>query len=231
MPCTALVDVTESPECGVRSAECGVSPISALRTAYSALFLLIVACASEKPAPPPAFDTASTAPDSFRVALTTTRGPVVIQVYRKWSPLGVDRFRQLVGRGLLDDNGFYRVVPKFVVQFGAMPDPKVNAHWDSLKFADEPRIEKNLRGTIAFAQDGKNSRAHQLFISLSDNAHLDRSGFVPIGRVVSGMEAVDSIFSGYREKPEYHLIATLGNDYLHRMFSKLDYIKTARIEP
>src|ERR1043165_7941704 len=138
MPCTALVEVAEPPECGVRSAECGDWPHSAFRTAHSALFLLIVACASEKPAPPPAFDTASTTPDSVRVVFTTTRGPVVIEAYRRWSTLGVDRFRQLVGRGLLDDNGFYRVVPKFVVQFGAIPDPKVNAHWASPPFAPRP---------------------------------------------------------------------------------------------
>jgi hypothetical protein len=43
------------------------------------------------------------------------------------------------------------------------------------------------------------------------------------------MGVVDSIFSGYREKPEYHLIASLGNTYLRRMFPKLDYVTTARI--
>jgi cyclophilin family peptidyl-prolyl cis-trans isomerase len=193
--------------------------------------LAAVGCAAgERKASPAAFDTTAAAPDSFRVTLETTRGPVVVDVHRAWAPLGAQRFHQLVGRGLLDDNGFYRVVPKFIVQFGAMPDPKVNAHWDSLKFADEPRVQKNERGTLAFAQDGKNSRTHQLFVNLSDNPHLDRDGFVPIGRVVSGMELIDSIYSGYREKPEYNLIATLGNNYLQRMFPKLDYVRTARLK-
>jgi peptidyl-prolyl cis-trans isomerase A (cyclophilin A) len=190
---------------------------------------LVAACVGAKKAGPVAFDTTAVAPDSFRVTLETTRGPVLVEVHRSWAPLGAQRFYQLVGRGLLDDNGFYRVVPKFIVQFGAIPDPKVNAHWDSLKFGDEPRVEKNTRGTLAFAQEGKNSRTHQLFINLSDNPHLDKDGFVPIGTVVSGMERVDSIYSGYREKPEYNLIARLGNNYLQRMFPKLDYIKSARL--
>src|SRR3954471_4475788 len=195
-----------------------------------ALILVALACGQAKQAAPVVFDTATVAPDSFRVTLETTRGPVMVEVHRDWAPLGAQRFYQLVGRGLLDDNGFYRVVPKFIVQFGAMPDPKVNARWDSLKIADEPRVAKNERGTLAFAQDGKNSRTHQLFVNLSDNAHLDRDGFVPIGRVVSGMEFVDSIYTGYREKPEYNLIATLGNNYLQRMFPKLDYVRTARLD-
>jgi peptidyl-prolyl cis-trans isomerase A (cyclophilin A) len=168
-------------------------------------------------------------PGSFQVTFETTRGTFVIEANRAWAPKGADRFYELVSAGLLDDNAFYRVVPKFIVQFGALPDPKVNARWDSLPIADDPRVEKNRRGTIAFAQEGPGSRTHQLFISLSDNAHLDRAGFVPIGRVVDGMGIVDSIFAGYREKPEYHLIATLGNEYLRRMFSKLDYIVTARL--
>src|SRR5439155_16844170 len=158
-----------------------------------------------------------------------TRGRFVVEAHHGWAPRGVDRFYELVSAGALDDNGFYRVVPKFIVQFGASGDPKVTAHWDSLRIADDPPAEKNRRGTIAFATEGAGTRTSQLFINLSDNAHLDRIGFVPIGRVVEGMDVVDSIYSGYREKPEYHLIATIGNGYLRRMFPKLDYVRTARV--
>ena len=169
------------------------------------------------------------APDSFRVVFETTRGAFVVEAHRAMAPVGVDRFYALTRAGFFDDNGFFRVVPGFVVQFGASGDPMTSAHWDSLHIADDPRIENNRRGTIAFAKDGPGSRATQLFINLADNTHLDRDGFAPFGRVVDGMGVVDSIYAGYREKPEYHLIATMGNAYLHRMFSKLDYIKTARI--
>jgi cyclophilin family peptidyl-prolyl cis-trans isomerase len=190
--------------------------------------LVALACGEQKTSAVPARPSGPT-PDSFRVAFTTTRGPFAVEAYRLWAPRGVDRFYELVSSGLLDDNAFFRVVPKFIVQFGAFGDPAINAHWDSLRIADDPPGERNRRGTLTFAQDGRDSRTHQLFVNLADNANLDGKGFVPIGRVVEGMDVVDSIYAMYRERPEYHLIATLGNPYLRRMFPRLDFITAARV--
>jgi hypothetical protein len=44
------------------------------------------------------------------------------------------------------------------------------------------------------------------------------------------MAVVDSIYSGYEDTPEQQFIMTLGNSYLTRMFPRLDYIRTARVE-
>ena len=54
-------------------------------------------------------------------------------------------------------------------------------------------------------------------------------GSRPFGRVVSGMAVVDSLYDDYGDAPQQQLISTLGNNYLLRMFPKLDYITTARI--
>src|SRR5262249_54646663 len=68
-----------------------------------AMTLLVVAC-SEKPKSGADTGTAQAkplvgpAPDSFRVAFTTTRGDFVVQVNRAWSPQGADRFYDLVGQ-------------------------------------------------------------------------------------------------------------------------------------
>ena len=43
---------------------------------------------------------------------------ISIQVNRKWSPKGADRFYQLIQDNYYNCNGFFRVVPNFVVQFG-----------------------------------------------------------------------------------------------------------------
>jgi cyclophilin family peptidyl-prolyl cis-trans isomerase len=188
--------------------------------------LLAEACGDT---PAPRQSAVGPAPDSFRVAFTTSRGTFVVEARRAWAPSGVDRFHELVGEGFFDDNRFYRVLPGFIAQFGANDDKKRNEQWEAKPIGDDPAREKNRRGTISFANVGPGTRTHQLFINLKDNASLDAQGFVPIGRVVEGMPVADSLYDDYGEIPKYHLIATLGNKYLARMFPKLDYITTARI--
>ncbi len=192
--------------------------------------LLIGALAACKGDPAPVMTVHAPAPDSFRVAFETSRGKFVVQVNRPWSPNGADRFYELVGEGFFDDTYFFRVLPDFIAQFGANNDTKWNERWAEKPIVDDSVRQSNKRGTLVFAMSGKDTRAHQLFINFSDNPQLDAQGFSPIGRVVDGMTVVDSLYSGYQESPSYHLIATLGNSYLRRMFPKLDLIKTARIE-
>lgn len=174
---------------------------------------------------------AGPAPDSFRVAFETSRGRFVVQAQRDWAPNGVDRFHQLVGEGFFDDNRFFRVLPGFIAQFGANGDPKRNERWDEKWVPADPPKQKNVRGTISFAQNSPDKRTHQLFVNLKDNASLDAEGFAPIGRVVEGMNVVDSLYDEYGNDPKYDLVARLGNKYLGRMFPRLDYIRTARVVP
>ena len=212
------------------------------RTPLAVFALLIAAC--DKPAPPPA-DTATPAPPAptaapaadaapatFRVRLETSKGPVVIQATRDWSPNGVDRFYQLVNDGYYDDVRFFRVVPPFVVQFGMHGDPARNSRWANNGLIDEPVKQPNRRGTVTFAKAGPNSRTTQLFINLQDNsAMLDQQGFAPFGEVVEGMSVLDRLYSGYADEPTGRQpeIAAEGNAFLNRTYPKLDFIKTARV--
>jgi peptidyl-prolyl cis-trans isomerase A (cyclophilin A) len=203
-----------------------------LRFAPRSLWLVIIvvlpsvtACGGE----PPHQIVTRPAPDSFQVAFQTSRGNFVVAVNKAWAPNGADRFYQLAASHFFDEQRFFRVLSGYIAQFGASGDPKVNELWEGKKIPDDPRREKNVRGTISFASDGPGSRTHQLFVNLKDNPKLDAQDFVPIGRVVEGMSMLDSLNDDYGESPKYHLIATLGNSYLRRMFPKLDYIKTARV--
>lgn len=192
--------------------------------------MLAIAC-KEKTAPVRSAPVGP-APDSFRVAFETTRGRFVVQVKRAWAPQGADRFYDLVAEHFFDDNAFFRVLPEYIAQFGVNNDRKINEAWEAKPVPDDKVLEKNVRGSLTFASDGPNSRTHQLFFNLKDNSkNLDGDGFAPIGQVVDGMPVVDSIYSGYGERVNYHLVATLGNSYLKRMFPKVDYIKTATIVP
>jgi peptidyl-prolyl cis-trans isomerase A (cyclophilin A) len=193
------------------------------------LALLSLVAAGCRDAPPARQAVAGPAPDSFRVAFATSRGTIVVEAHRAWAPRGVDRFYQLVNEGFFDENRFYRVLPGFIAQFGANDDRKRNEQWEATPLPDDSAREKNRRGTVSYAMLGPNSRTHQLFINLKDNAGLDADGFAPIGRVVEGMSVADSLYDDYGETPKYHLISTMGNKYLARMFPKLDYIRTATV--
>jgi peptidyl-prolyl cis-trans isomerase A (cyclophilin A) len=192
------------------------------------------ACSSGTPKSPPTTDTVAQAPprpDSFRVTFQTSRGPFVVQVTRAWAPFGADRFRELVQAHFFDDDRFFRVIPGFIAQFGINDKPKVNAQWDDKHIPDDSATHTNARGTLTFATEGPHGRSHQLFVNLANNARLDKDGFAPIGRVVQGMDVVDSLYSDYGDDPRQPMIQSLGNSYLTRMFPKLDYIKTATLTP
>jgi len=154
----------------------------------------------------------------------------VIEVTRKWSPVGADHFHEMVKSGFYNDCGFFRVLPGFMVQFGINGDPKVQAKRGKPTIKDDPVVESNKRGYVTYAKTGlPNSRSTQLFINFKDNKFLDNQGFSPFGKVVEGMKIVDSINSEYREGPNQGLIQRSGNEYLKEQFPKLDYIKKATI--
>jgi peptidyl-prolyl cis-trans isomerase A (cyclophilin A) len=111
----------------------------------------------------------------------------------------------------------------------------VARQWTDSTIADDPVVQSNERGMVSFASAGPNTRTTQLFINTGDNPRLDGMGFAPVGRVVSGMTAVDSLYSDYGEGapsgpgPDQALIAREGNAYLDREFPRLDAIRRARI--
>src|SRR5437879_10231333 len=121
-------------------------------------------------------------PDSFVVALTTSRGPVTVLVHKDWAPLGAERFYRLVQAGFFDGARFFRVVKGFVVQFGLPADPQLGRSWSSQLIPDDPVRHPNRRGTVTFASAGPNTRTTQLFVNLADNLRLDALGFAPIGQ-------------------------------------------------
>jgi peptidyl-prolyl cis-trans isomerase A (cyclophilin A) len=175
------------------------------------------------------------APDVYKVKFETSKGDFVVQVNKDWAPLGAERFFQLVQSGFYDKARFFRVLPRFMVQFGINADPKVSMLWQNLVIADDPVKQSNTRGKITFATRGPNTRTTQVFINYVNNARLDGAGFSPFGEVLSGMEVVDSLYSGYGETapkgngPRSELMQTQGNEYLEQNFPRLDYIKKATI--
>jgi peptidyl-prolyl cis-trans isomerase A (cyclophilin A) len=177
------------------------------------------------------------APAIYKVKFDTSKGTFVVEVHRDWAPNGADRFYNLVRNGFYDNDRFFRVISGFMVQFGINGDPKISAVWEDANIPDDPVKQSNQVGFITFATRGPNTRTTQVFINYADNRALDRQGFSPFGRVVSGMDVVSALYSDYGEGaprgagPDQQRIQKEGNTYLMRSFPKLDYIKKAAITP
>jgi peptidyl-prolyl cis-trans isomerase A (cyclophilin A) len=171
------------------------------------------------------------APEIYKVKLTTTKGDIIIEVTRAWAPLGADRFYNLVRGGFYKDAAFFRVLPRFVAQFGIPARPEVAAAWDHAYIIDDRVTQSNKRGTLTFATAGPNTRTTQIFINYGDNAGLDGQGFSPFGVVTDGMEIADKFFSGYGESPDQGRITAFGKAYLDKSFPNLDRIITAVVMP
>ena len=177
------------------------------------------------------------APARSTVRLDTSRGIVDIEVTRAWSPLGADRFIALVRHGYYDENRFFRVRPGRWIQWGINGDPAIAKAWRGRTLQDDPFVQTNVRGTIAFAFAVPNGRTTQIFINLGDNsATHDKEPFTPFGRVVTGMDVIDALNAEYGEGPggiragKQDAFFEGGNAWLLKQFPRLDYIKTATVK-
>ena len=177
-----------------------------------------------------------TAPETFQARFETSKGTFVVEAHRQWAPNGVDRFYNLVENGFFDDVRFFRVIAGFMAQFGINGDPQIQSAWREANIQDDPVVTGNTRGRVSFAQTSMpNSRSTQLFINFGDNSRLDGMGFAAIGEVISGMDVVDALYSGYGEGapggsgPSQGRIQEEGNAYLEAEFAELDYIERATI--
>ncbi len=176
------------------------------------------------------------APAWFKVRFETSKGDIVVQVHRRWAPLGSGRFYNLARHGYFDGCRFFRVINGFMAQFGIHGDPNVSRAWREQMIKDDPVTQSNTRGRITYAKSARpHSRTTQLFINTRDNQRLDADGFAPFGEVIEGMSVVDQLYSEYGEGaprgsgPDQQRLQQEGNTYLERSFPKLDHIIKATI--
>jgi cyclophilin family peptidyl-prolyl cis-trans isomerase len=139
--------------------------------------------------------------DNPRVALETSKGKIVLELYAGKAPQSVKNFLAYVDAGFYDDTIFHRVIPDFMIQGGGFTV-------EMKKKRTQPPIQneadngaRNERGTIAMARtQDPHSATAQFFINTKDNDFLNHKGKTPqgwgyavFGRVVEGMGAVDAI--------------------------------------
>jgi peptidyl-prolyl cis-trans isomerase B (cyclophilin B) len=131
----------------------------------------------------------------YAVTMTTSRGPIVIDLFTSDAPVTVNNFIFLARNGFYNGTTFHRVIPDFMVQGG---DPLgTGTGGPGYKFGDETRGNPNThgKGTLSMANSGPNTNGSQFFITHSPQPHLDGKHTV-FGQVRSGQEVVDQIKKG-----------------------------------
>jgi cyclophilin family peptidyl-prolyl cis-trans isomerase len=169
----------------------------------------------------------------------TTTGPIVMEMHREWSPNGYDKAVALFEKGYYDHTHFFRVVPKFLVQFGiTYSESQELKQFGRQTILDDPQLDPIIPfepGTISFAGSGPDSRSSQLFISYSHSTSLGTNLWeTPVGKVIDGMDHVNAFYS-YGDMPPWGKGPVqgkihAGRSYIDENFPLTDKFVTCSVE-
>ena len=149
------------------------------------------------------------------------------ELYPDIAPNTVKNFISLINKGFYDGLIFHRVISGFMIHGGCPdgtgmggPGYTIKGEFQSNGFASNDI--KHLRGVLSMARSMMpDSAGSQFFIMHQNAAHLDGQ-YAAFGKVIEGMEAVDSIATvdtDMRDKPlqpqviETVTVDTFGEEY------------------
>lgn len=136
-----------------------------------------------------------------QVKLETTKGDIVIELFKDKAPLSVANFLANVRKGHYDGTIFHRVINGFMVQGGGFDlNLKEKPTGKSIRNEADNNL-KNTLYTVAMARTSDpHSASAQFFINVRDNRFLDHRGkteegwgYAVFGEVVDGKRVVDEI--------------------------------------
>jgi len=132
-----------------------------------------------------------------KVKISTAKGDMIAELYDNETPITVNNFKELIGKGFYNGLNFHRVLPNFVIQ-GGCPNKRGDGG-PGYNIPCEVNAEKQFhdRGVLSMAHAGRNTGGSQFFIchSRDNTSHLDRN-HTCFGRVVEGLDVIDAIQQG-----------------------------------
>ncbi|MDA8782949.1 peptidylprolyl isomerase [Candidatus Pelagibacter bacterium] len=147
------------------------------------------------------------------VILNTECGNVIIELYPRVSPNGVERFKKLINLNLYDNVAFHRVIKDKLVQGGDIEFGKKNqinygkigtgkSGFGTIK--SEIDAEFNFeRGVVGLARTLKYDTEDSQFFIILDDEPLFEGEYTPIGKVIYGIKVLEKI--KYSHRSEYVL--------------------------
>ena len=139
--------------------------------------------------------------DNPQVIMETSKGTIVLEVFPDEAPETVKNFLKYVRWGHYDGTIFHRVIPDFMIQGGGF-SPDMKRKNTEMPIQNEATNGlKNKRGTVAMARTpDPHSATDQFFINTKSNGFLNHKntttkgwGYTVFGKVVKGMDVVDTI--------------------------------------
>ncbi len=134
-----------------------------------------------------------------KVKLTTSMGPIVIQLDEAKAPLSAQNFLKYVESGHYNGTIFHRVINGFMIQGGGFTKDMQQKPVQAPIKNESTNGLKNDNYTVAMARTNvRDSATSQFFINVKDNAFLNfagdsNPGYAVFGKVVEGKETVDKI--------------------------------------
>ncbi|MGD1992504.1 MAG: peptidylprolyl isomerase [Anaerolineae bacterium] len=138
---------------------------------------------------------------SYQATIRTAKGDIVIDLFAAQAPANVNSFVFLSQEGWYDGVTFHRVIPDFVAQAG---DPTGTGIGNPGYQCDDeitPDLSYDGPGVVGIANAGANTGSSQFFITLDAVPELD-GGYTIIGRVIEGMDVVESLTVRDPQDPE-----------------------------
>ena len=129
-----------------------------------------------------------------RVLIKTTKGDIVLELFKNEAPNAVGNFLTLVSEGKYSDVPFHRVLPFFMAQGG---DVQYGNGTGGPGYCipcecNKPAARKHFRGSISMAHAGPNTGGSQFFLTFVPTSFLNGVHTV-FGRVVEGMDVLSEI--------------------------------------
>jgi cyclophilin family peptidyl-prolyl cis-trans isomerase len=135
----------------------------------------------------------------MKVKLTTSMGPIVIQLDKEKAPISAENFVKYVESGHYNGTIFHRVINGFMVQGGGFTKDMQQKPTSAPIKNESTNGLKNDNYTVAMARTNvRDSATSQFFINVKDNAFLNYAGegnpgYAVFGKVVEGTDTVDKI--------------------------------------
>ena len=175
------------------------------------IFLTIVGCGTKK-------ENKESVMNKEIAVISTKYGDIKLEFFDEIAPKHVESFKLHAQNGYYDGTTFHRVIPGFMIQGGdplsksedksrhgtggnaakyfGIGDENSDSTWDlPAEFSATP----HERGVLSMARSqNPDSGGSQFFICVADARFLDNQ-YTVFGKVISGMDVVDSIVNAPRD--------------------------------